>query len=141
MLDGMESEEAKWKITEAVGGKKITKYKLRDWIFSRQHYWGEPIPIIHCEKCGVVPVDEKDLPVELPYVKKYEPTDTGESPLSAIDEWVNVKCPKCGGNRYIWTYDYPFELPEEGAMGCMDCGYWNGQEGGVTSEYMGKVVE
>jgi len=70
---------------------------LRDWVFSRQHYWGEPIPIIHCEKCGQVPVPEKDLPVELPFVEKYQPTGTGESPLAQISDWVNIKCPKCGG--------------------------------------------
>ncbi|MBD3273410.1 leucine--tRNA ligase, partial [Candidatus Dependentiae bacterium] len=72
-----------------------TVYKLRDWIFSRQRYWGEPIPLIHCKKCGIVPVPEDELPVKLPDVKKYEPTGTGESPLAAIDEWVNTKCPKC----------------------------------------------
>ena len=77
-------------------GRRVVSYHLRDWIFSRQHYWGEPIPIIHCEKCGVVPVPEKDLPVELPYVEKYEPSGTGESPLASIKEWVRVKCPKCG---------------------------------------------
>ncbi|MDB5259278.1 MAG: leucyl-tRNA synthetase [Candidatus Taylorbacteria bacterium] len=72
-------------------------YKLRPWVFSRQRYWGEPIPIIHCEKCGIVAVPEKDLPVKLPRVKFYEPTGTGESPLAAIEEWVNVKCPQCKG--------------------------------------------
>ncbi|PIR58262.1 MAG: leucine--tRNA ligase [Parcubacteria group bacterium CG10_big_fil_rev_8_21_14_0_10_35_15] len=77
-------------------GRRVVSYHLRDWIFSRQHYWGEPIPIIHCEKCGVIPVPEKDLPVELPYVEKYEPSGTGESPLASIKEWVSVKCPKCG---------------------------------------------
>ena len=78
-------------------GKKVTKYRLRDWVFSRQRYWGEPIPVIHCSKCGVVPVPEKDLPVELPKVEKYQPREDGESPLANIDEWVNVTCPKCGG--------------------------------------------
>ncbi|MFA6524803.1 MAG: leucine--tRNA ligase [Patescibacteria group bacterium] len=78
-------------------GRAEVNYKLRDWIFSRQHYWGEPIPLVHCEKCGVVPVPEKYLPVELPKVKNYEPTETGESPLAGIKDWVNVKCPKCGG--------------------------------------------
>ena len=78
-------------------GKKAVQYKLRDWIFSRQHYWGEPIPIIICEKCGYVPVSEKDLPVELPDVKNYEPTETGESPLANMADWVNTVCPKCGG--------------------------------------------
>ena len=78
-------------------GKKITKFKLRDWVFSRQRYWGEPIPVIHCEKCGIVPVPEKDLPVELPKVKNYQPTDSGESPLANIAKWVNTKCSKCKG--------------------------------------------
>ncbi|MDB5266355.1 MAG: leuS [Parcubacteria group bacterium] len=73
------------------------KFKLRDWVFSRQRYWGEPIPVIHCEKCGMVAVPESDLPVLLPEVEKYEPTDTGESPLANISEWVNTTCPKCGG--------------------------------------------
>lgn len=78
-------------------GKKSVSYHLRDWIFSRQHYWGEPIPIINCDKCGEVPVPEEDLPIELPKVEKYQPTDSGESPLSQIKEWVEVKCPHCGG--------------------------------------------
>jgi len=73
------------------------QYKLRDWVFSRQHYWGEPIPMIFCEKCSWQPVPEKDLPVELPKVKKYQPTDTGESPLAAMEKWVDVKCSKCKG--------------------------------------------
>jgi len=75
----------------------ITSYRLRDWIFSRQRYWGEPIPLIHCQKCGIVPVPENELPVELPQVEKYQPTGTGESPLAAIDDWVNTSCPQCGG--------------------------------------------
>jgi len=94
-FNGLDYEQAKKKITEKFGNSKVT-YKLRDWVFSRQRYWGEPIPLIHCPDCGIVPVPEKDLPVKLPKVKKYEPTGTGESPLAAIDSWVNVKCPKCG---------------------------------------------
>jgi len=78
-------------------GKRKINYKLRDWIFSRQRYWGEPIPLIHCETCGIVPVDENELPVELPDVEKYQPTGTGQSPLAGIDEWVNTTCPKCSG--------------------------------------------
>jgi leucyl-tRNA synthetase len=77
-------------------GKPTVNYKLRDWVFSRQRYWGEPIPIIHCEICGLVVVPDKDLPVLLPDVASYEPTDTGESPLAKIDSWVNVPCPTCG---------------------------------------------
>ncbi len=113
-FDGMGSEEAKEKITKKVDGKITTQYKLRDWIFSRQHYWGEPIPMISCEKCarlnggqGWVPVPEKDLPVELPDVKNYEPTDTGESPLATITDWVNTKCPKCGGDAKRETDTMP----------------------------------
>ena len=94
-FDGKSSESVMKDITSFVGGKWVTKYKLRDWVFSRQRYWGEPIPVVHCPKCGVVPVPEKDLPVKLPKVKSYEPTGTGESPLAAINKWVNVKCPKC----------------------------------------------
>jgi len=96
-FDGMESGEAKRAITKFVGGEMKTTYKLRDWVFSRQRYWGEPIPLIHCEKCGVVPVPEEELPIVLPDVESYEPTGTGESPLANIAEWVNTKCPKCGG--------------------------------------------
>ena len=94
-FSGLNSDLAKGEITKAFGQEKIS-YKLKDWVFSRQRYWGEPIPLIHCEKCGVVAVPEKDLPVKLPDVKFYEPTGTGESPLAAITKWVNVKCPKCG---------------------------------------------
>ncbi|MCE9644245.1 class I tRNA ligase family protein [Candidatus Parcubacteria bacterium] len=96
-FSGMESEEAKDKIVKKVGGRKKTTFKLRDWVFSRQRYWGEPIPMINCEKCGWVRVPEKDLPVELPKVKNYQPTDNGESPLATIEKWVKVKCPTCKG--------------------------------------------
>jgi leucyl-tRNA synthetase len=88
-------------------GKKMTQYHLRDWVFSRQHYWGEPIPIVYCEKCGTVPLTEKDLPLKLPMVEKYEPTDNGESPLAAITEWVNTKCPTCGGSARRETDTMP----------------------------------
>ncbi len=94
-LSGLGSEEAKKQIIARFGNKLVT-YKLRDWVFSRQRYWGEPIPVIHCRECGVVPVPEKDLPVKLPKVKSYEPTGTGESPLANIASWVNTACPKCG---------------------------------------------
>jgi leucyl-tRNA synthetase len=96
-FNGLTSEEAKKKITESVGGKETKTYKIRDWVFSRQRYWGEPIPVIHCEKCGVVPVPENQLPVTLPEVEEYAPTGTGESPLADIESWVNVPCPTCGG--------------------------------------------
>lgn len=88
-------------------GKKSVNYKLRDWVFSRQHYWGEPIPIIKCEKCGNVPLKDKDLPLELPNVKNYEPTDTGESPLANIKKWTEVKCPVCGGKARRETDTMP----------------------------------
>ena len=100
-FNGMKSEDAKKKVPDYMEekgfGKKTVNFKLRDWVFSRQRYWGEPIPLIHCEKCGTVPVPEDQLPVILPNVKSYMPTDTGESPLAAIDEWVNTTCPCCGG--------------------------------------------
>ncbi len=99
-FNGLKSGEAKVAIPEYLEkqgiGTKTVNYKLRDWVFSRQRYWGEPIPVVHCEHCGVVGVKEEDLPIRLPEVESYEPTGTGESPLAAIDEWVNTTCPKCG---------------------------------------------
>ena len=99
-LDGLEVSEAKEKIIEyltekGIGVKKIN-FKLRDWVFSRQRYWGEPIPLVNCEKCGWVGVPESELPLTLPDVESYEPTETGESPLALMTDWVNCKCPKCG---------------------------------------------
>lgn len=100
VFDGMKSSEAKETIANYLQdegiGKKTVNYKLRDWVFSRQRYWGEPIPIIHCEHCGAVAVPEDQLPIALPKVDSYQPTGTGESPLAAIDEWVNTTCPECG---------------------------------------------
>lgn len=110
-LNGLETLEAKKKMIEWLEEEKIGKgtvnYKLNDWVFSRQRYWGEPIPIIHCEHCGAVGVPEKDLPVRLPEVEKYEPTGTGESPLAAIADWVNVECPKCGSKAKRETNTMP----------------------------------
>ena len=110
-LNGLTVKEAipamiKWLAEQGIGEPK-TNFKLRDWVFSRQRYWGEPIPIIHCPKCGTVPMDEKELPLLLPDVESYEPTDDGESPLSAIDSWVNVKCPCCGGDAKRETDTMP----------------------------------
>lgn len=96
-FDGLNSEEAKKAIVDKVGGRMTSTYRLNDWVFSRQRYWGEPIPVIHCDKCGVVPVPYEQLPVTLPEVEHYEPSGTGESPLANISDWVNVECPKCGG--------------------------------------------
>lgn len=106
-FDGINNKEAKTKITDHAGGKMVTTYKLQDWVFSRQRYWGEPIPLVHCEKCGIVPVPEKDLPVKLPKVKFYEPTGTGESPLAGIAKWVNTKCPVCGSKAKRETNTMP----------------------------------
>lgn len=100
-FEGLSSGEARTKMAEWLEksghGTSKVNYKLKDWVFSRQRYWGEPIPIIHCEKCGPVAVPESDLPVTLPEVKDYEPSGTGESPLANMENWVNTKCPKCGG--------------------------------------------
>ncbi len=101
ILDGLSVEEAKKRITEYLEEKGIghakVNYKLRDWVFSRQRYWGEPIPMVYCEKCGWEPVPESQLPLRLPQVDSYEPTDTGESPLAKMTDWVNTSCPCCGG--------------------------------------------
>ncbi len=98
-LNGLNKKDAIEKmlsfLEEKKIGKKAINYKLRDWVFSRQRYWGEPIPLVHCPSCGTVPVPEEELPLKLPEVKSYQPTGTGESPLAAIDSWVNCKCPKC----------------------------------------------
>ncbi|MCC7522993.1 class I tRNA ligase family protein [Candidatus Uhrbacteria bacterium] len=110
-LDGLPTWKAKddmisW-LNEQGKGEKATTYKLRDWVFSRQRYWGEPIPIIHCPKCGQVGVPENELPLMLPDVDAYQPTDSGESPLAAIREWVEVKCPNCGGKAERETDTMP----------------------------------
>ena len=109
MLDGLRVAEAKKKIIawleeQGIGERKVN-FKLRDWVFSRQRYWGEPIPLVKCDECGWVPVPYEQLPVTLPDVESYMPTDTGESPLSTMSDWVNTTCPKCGRpakreNRY-----------------------------------------
>ena len=110
-LDGLNKKDAIAKMIEFLEEKKIGKatvnYKLRDWIFSRQRYWGEPIPLVHCPCCGTVAVPESELPVKLPDVKSYQPTGTGESPLAAIDSWVNCKCPKCGKDAKRETNTMP----------------------------------
>ena len=111
MLDGLTVDEAKkkiidWLTSEGKGHSKVN-YKLRDWVFSRQRYWGEPIPMVYCEKCGYVPIDEKDLPLRLPMVESYEPTDNGESPLAKMTNWINTTCPCCGGKAKRETDTMP----------------------------------
>ena len=111
MLDGLTVDEAKkkiidWLTSEGKGHSKVN-YKLRDWVFSRQRYWGAPIPMVYCEKCGYVPIDEKDLPLRLPMVESYEPTDNGESPLAKMTDWINTPCPCCGGKAKRETDTMP----------------------------------
>ena len=101
VYDGLTSEQARKQIVNDLAKKGLASvkvnYKIRDWVFSRQRYWGEPIPVVHCDKCGVVPLDESDLPLKLPEVEHYEPSGTGESPLAKITDWVETTCPHCGG--------------------------------------------
>ena len=111
MLDGLSVDEAKvkiidWLTSEGKGHAKVN-YKLRDWVFSRQRYWGEPIPIVNCDKCGYVPIDESELPLRLPMVESYEPTDNGESPLANMTDWISTTCPKCGGKACRETDTMP----------------------------------
>ena len=110
-LNGLTVDEAKTKIQQWLSERKIgekkTNYKLRDWVFSRQRYWGEPIPMVYCEKCGYVPIDESELPLTLPNVESFEPTDNGESPLSTMTDWVNTTCPHCGGKAKRETDTMP----------------------------------
>ncbi len=110
-LDGLTVDEAKLKITEWLSERELgqlkVNYKLRDWVFSRQRYWGEPIPVVHCEKCGYVTIPESELPLVLPNVESYEPTDNGESPIAKMTDWVRTTCPKCGGEAERETDTMP----------------------------------
>jgi len=111
-FDGLDAKTAgienisKWLVDKKYATQHVT-YKLRDWIFSRQRYWGEPIPLVHCSKCGIVPVPESDLPIKLPDIEKYEPTGTGESPLACVEGWVNTTCPQCNGTAQRETNTMP----------------------------------
>lgn len=110
-IDGLSVDDAKEKMIKWLEENKLGRakvnYKLRDWVFSRQRYWGEPIPIVYCEKCGYVPIDESELPLKLPMVDSYEPTDTGESPLAKMTDWINTTCPCCGGKALRETDTMP----------------------------------
>ena len=135
----MEGKEAITKYLEEKGiARRVNNYKMRDWIFSRQRFWGEPVPMIYCEHCGWQPMDEADLPLLLPDVAEYEPTDTGESPLAKIEDWVNTTCPHCGGpakretdtmpnwagsSWYFLRYMDPHNDKEFASMDAMK--YWN----------------
>ena len=111
IINGLSVNEAKEKIAKYLEekgiGQRKTNYKLRDWVFSRQRYWGEPIPMVHCDKCGIVPIPESELPLTLPEVESYEPTDNGESPLAKITDWINTTCPKCGASAKRETDTMP----------------------------------
>ena len=141
-FDGMIVDEAREKISDMLEekkiGRRVNNYKMRDWIFSRQRFWGEPIPMIHCPECGWVPMNEEDLPLLLPDVAEYEPTEDGESPLANITDWVNCKCPKCGHDAkretdtmpnwagsswYFLRFMDPHNKKEFASMDAMK--YWN----------------
>ena len=139
-FDGLTSAEAMTKITKKLkslgAGDFITNYKLRDWIFSRQHYWGEPIPIVYCPKCGMVPLPDDKLPLILPEVDKYEPSDTGESPLAKISDWVETTCPKCGGKATRETDT----MPNWAGSSWYYLAYTMNQDSGMKNEQFGHNI-